>query len=434
MTHVVAIIGALDTKGAELLYLKEQIAKRDKTPILIDVSCKPHRHEVSETDLTCHRVAEAAGSTMTKVSTSARREAASVMAQGVSLIVQRLYRDDKLHGIIGLGGSVGTEIATTAMRALPLGVPKLCISTIQDTARYVGTKDVMMLYPVVDLAGGPNLNRVERKVLTNAANAIAGMVEGDAPSGEERPLIAASMIGITTPCVQAAKLILEARGYEVVVFHAIGAGGAALEEMVRSGSIVGVLDITTHELADELVGGVGNAGPKRLEAAGEIGIPQVLCPGGLELAMFHTLNSIPSKFRSRYFIRHSESYTLMRLTRNEITKLGQIMADKANKATAPTAVVIPLKGWSAYDQTNGPFCCDSTGKATGFRWHDPGTSEAFLAGLEKQIDMSKSNLEVLKIDANINDQKFVSAVAKTMLEMLKGKWKKGNIGRSKLNA
>jgi uncharacterized protein (UPF0261 family) len=371
---------------------------------------------------------------MTKVSTSARREAASVMAQGVSLIVQRLYRDDKLHGIIGLGGSVGTEIATTAMRALPLGVPKLCISTIQDTARYVGTKDVMMLYPVVDLAGGPNLNRVERKVLTNAANAIAGMVEGDAPSGEERPLIAASMIGITTPCVQAAKLILEARGYEVVVFHAIGAGGAALEEMVRSGSIVGVLDITTHELADELVGGVGNAGPKRLEAAGEIGIPQVLCPGGLELAMFHTLNSIPSKFRSRYFIRHSESYTLMRLTRNEITKLGQIMADKANKATAPTAVVIPLKGWSAYDQTNGPFCCDSTGKATGFRWHDPGTSEAFLAGLEKQIDMSKSNLEVLKIDANINDQKFVSAVAKTMLEMLKGKWKKGNIGRSKLNA
>ena len=188
------------------------------------------------------------------------------------------------------------------------------------------------------------------------------------------------------------------------------------------------MDITTHELADELVGGGGSAGPKRLEAAGEIGIPQVLCPGGLELAMFHTLDSIPSKFRSRHFIRHSESYTLMRLTRNEITKLGQIMADKANKATAPTTVVIPLKGWSAYDQTNGPFCCDITGKATGFRWHDPGTSEAFLAGLEKQIDMSKSNLEVLKIDANINDQKFVSVVAKTMLEMLKGKWKKGNIG------
>ena len=426
MIRVIAIIGALDTKGAELVYLKEQIAKRDKTPILIDVSCKPHRHEVSETDVTCHQVAETVGSTMTKVSTSARREAASVMAQGASLIVQRLYRDDKLHGIIGLGGSVGTEIATMAMRALPLGVPKLCISTIQDTAPYVGTKDVMMLYPVVDLAGGPNLNRVEKKVLTNAANAIAGMVEGDVPSGEERPLIAASMIGITTPCVQAAKLFLEARGY-VVVFHSNGAGGAALEEMVRGGSIVGVLDITTHELADELVGGVGSAGPKRLEAAEEIGIPQVLCPGGLELAMFHTLDSIPSKFRSRHFIRHSESYTLMRLTRSEITKLGQIMADKANKATAPTAVVVPLKGWSAYDQINGPFCCDSMGKMTEFRWHDPGTSEAFLASFEKQIDMSKSNLEVLKIDANINDQEFASAVAQTILEMLKGTWKKGNI-------
>jgi uncharacterized protein (UPF0261 family) len=177
MTRVIAIIGALDTKGAELVYLKEQISKRDKTSILIDVSCKPHRCETSETDVTCHQVASTVGSTMTKVSTSARREAASVMAQGASLIVQRLYRDDKLHGIIGLGGSVGTEIATTAMRALPLGVPKLCISTIQDTAAYVGTKDVMMLYPVVDLAGGPNLNRVEKKVLTNAANAIAGMVK-----------------------------------------------------------------------------------------------------------------------------------------------------------------------------------------------------------------------------------------------------------------
>jgi len=427
MTHVIAIIGALDTKGAELLYLKDTIAKRDKTPILIDVSCKPHRHETSETDVTCHQVAETVGSAMTKVSISARREAASVMAQGASLIVQRLYREDKLHGIVGLGGSVGTEIATAAMRALPLGVPKLCISTIQNTAPYVGTKDVMMLYSVVDLAGGPNLNRVERKVLTNAANAITGMVEGDVPSGEEKPLIAASMIGITAPCVQAAKLFLEARGYEVVVFHANGAGGVALEEMVRSGSTVGVLDITTHELADELVGGVGSAGPKRLEAAGERGIPQVLCPGGLELAMFHRLDSIPPKFRSRHFIRHSESYTLMRLTRSEITKLGQIMVDKANKATAPTAVVVPLKGWTAYDQINGPFCCDSMGKTTSFRWHDPGTSEAFLAGLEKQMDMSKSNLEVLKLDAHINDQEFSSVVVQTLLGMLEGRWKRGNI-------
>jgi uncharacterized protein (UPF0261 family) len=285
----------------------------------------------------------------------------------------------------------------------------------------------MMLYSVVDLAGGPNLNRVERKILTNAANAIAGMTEGDFPDREERPLVAASMVGVTTPCVQASKLILEAKGYDVVVFHANGAGGAALEEMVRSGSIVGVLDITTHELADELVGGVGSAGPKRLQAAGERGVPQVLCPGGLELAMFHALDSIPSKFRSRHFIRHSESYTLMRLTRNEITKLGQIMAAKANKATAPTAVVVPMKGWSSYDHTNGPFCCDSAGKTTRFRWHDPRTSEAFLAGLEKRIDMSRKNLKVLKIDANINDKEFANAVAQIMLEMMKRTWKKENI-------
>jgi uncharacterized protein (UPF0261 family) len=431
VTRMIAIIGALDTKGAELLYLKEQIAKREKTPILIDVSCKTHRYQVSETDVTCSQVAETAGSAMTRVSTSARREAASVMAQGASLIARRLYRKGRLHGVVGVGGSVGTEIVTAAMRALPLGVPKLCISTIQDTAPYVGTKDVMMLYSVVDLAGGPNLNRIERKVLTNAANAIAGMAEVDFPSVKERPLVAASMVGVTTPCVQASKLILEAEGYDVVVFHANGAGGAALEEMVRSGSIVGVLDITTHELADELVGGVGSAGPKRLEAAGERGVPQVLCPGGLELAMFHALGSIPSKFRSRHFIRHSESYTLMRLTRSEITKLGQIMADKANKAMAPTIVVVPLKGWSTYDQVNGPFCCDGKGKTTRFTWHDPKTSEAFLAGLEKRIDMSKSNLEVLKIDANINDQEFANVIARVMVEMLKGTWKKGCIESSK---
>jgi uncharacterized protein (UPF0261 family) len=434
MTSVIVIIGALDTKGAELLYLKEQIDKRGKTPILIDVSCKPHRYEMSEADVTCYQVAEAAGSTMTKVSVSARRDAASVMAQGASLIVEKLYRENRLHGIVGLGGSVGTEIATRAMRALPLGVPKLCISTIQNTAPYVGTKDVMMLYPVVDLAGGQYVNRVERKVLTNAANAITGMVEGEAPSGEDKPLVAASMIGVTTPCVQAAKLFLEARGYEVVVFHANGAGGVALEEMVRNGSIVGVLDITTHELADELVGGVGSAGPKRLEAAGEAGIPQVLCPGGLELAMFHTLDSIPSKFRRRHFFRHSESFTLMRLTRNEITKLGEIMANKVNNTTAPTAVVVPLKGWSAYDQVDGPFCCDSMGKTASFKWHDPGTSEAFLASLEKQMDISRSNLEVLKVDVHINDPEFASMVAQILLEMLDGKWKRGNIGSSRLSA
>jgi len=427
MTSVIAIIGTLDTKGAELLYLREQIDKRGKTPILIDVSCKPHRYEMSKADVTCYQVAEAAGSTMSKVSVSARRDAASVMAQGASLIVQKLYRDNKLHGIIGLGGSVGTEIATKAMRALPLGTPKLCISTMRNTAPYVGTKDVMMLYPVVDLAGGPNLNRVERKVLTNAANAITGMVEGEVPGGEDKPLVAASMIGITTPCVQAAKLILEARGYEVVVFHANGAGGLALEEVVRSGSVVGVLDATTHELADELVGGVGSAGPKRLEAAAEAGIPQVLCPGGLELAMFHTLDTIPSKFRRRHFFRHSESYTLTRLTRNEITRLGTIMADKVNKASAPIAVVLPIKGWSAYDHVDGPFCCNSSGETTSFKWHDPRTSDAFLAGLQKRLDTSRQNLEVLKVEAHINDPEFASVVAQILIEMLEGKWKNRNI-------
>jgi len=428
MTSVIVIIGALDTKGAELLYLKEQIDKRGKRPILIDVSCKTHRYEMSEADITCYQVAEAAGSTMNEVSVSARRDAASVMGQGASLIVERLYRENKLHGVVGLGGSVGTEITTKAMTALPLGVPKLCISTIQNTAPYVGTKDVMMLYPVVDLAGGQYVNRVERKVLTNAANAITGMVQGEVPSREDKPLVAASMIGITTPCVQAAKLFLEARGYEVVVFHANGAGGAALEQMVRTGSIVGVLDVTTHELADELIGGVGSAGPKRVEASGEAGIAQVLCPGGLELAMFHTLDSIPPKFRRRYFFRHSESFTLMRLTRNEIARLGEIMADKANKATGPTAIIVPLRGWSAYDQIDGPFCCDSKGKTTSLKWHDPETSEAFLAGLEKRIDVSRSNLEVLKVDAHINDQEFAGMVARILLEMLTGRWKRGVSG------
>jgi len=428
MTRIIVIIGALDTKGAELLYLRDQIAKRDKSPVLIDVSCKSHRYEMSKTDITSSEVAEVAGSSVAEVSILARRDAASVMARGASLIVEKLYREGRLHGIIGLGGSVGTEIATRAMRELPLGIPKLCISTIQNTAHYVRTKDIMMLYAVVDLAGGHCINRVERKVLTNAAKAIAGMAEGEVPSDQEKPLIAASMIGITTPCVQAAKLLLEARGYEVVVFHANGAGGVALEEMVRSGSIVGVLDVTTHELADELVGGVGSAGPGRLNAAAETGVPQVLCPGGLELAMFHTLDSIPSKFRRRHFIRHSESYTLMRLTRNEIAKLGQVMADKTVKARAPTTVIVPLKGWSAYDEIDGPYCCDIAGKRTNYKWHDSGTSKAFLAGFEKRIDISRSNPEVLKLDLHINDHEFASVVAQTLLAMLEERSKRENAG------
>jgi uncharacterized protein (UPF0261 family) len=291
------------------------------------------------------------------------------------------------------------------MRALPLGVPKLMVSTLASgqVRHYVGDKDVLMLNSVVDILG---INRISRMVLTNAAAAMAGMVVGRSvtPSHEDqdRPLVAATMFGVTTKCVERARQLLEAAGYEVLVFHANGSGGQAMESLISDGLIAGVLDITTTELADELVGGVLTAGPDRLTAAARRGVPQVVSVGALDMVNFHAPETVPDKFRPRRFYRHNPSVTLMRTTPAENTQLGEELARKVSAATGPTAVMLPLRGVSAIDATGQPF-------------DDPQARDALFAAIRANLN----DIELIELDHHINDPEFAEAAAEKLLVLMK---------------
>jgi uncharacterized protein (UPF0261 family) len=288
------------------------------------------------------------------------------------------------------------------MRALPVGVPKMMVSTLAsgDTSPYVDTKDIAMMYSVVDIAG---INSLSRQILTNAAGAIVGMINTEVPVADDKPLIAATMFGVTTPCVTKAREILEAAGYEVLVFHATGTGGRAMEDLVRGGFIVGVLDVTTTELADELVGGVLSAGPNRLEAAGNHGVPQVIAPGALDMVNFGPPDTVPEKFKNRKFYQHNPTITLMRTTVDENAALGKMMARKLSQAKGQTTVIIPKRGVSAIDAQGQPF--DS-----------PEARTAWIQNLKQNVT---DNVTVIEMDNNINDDAFATRLAETLLQHLK---------------
>src|SRR6185503_7629349 len=313
-------------------------------------------------DVSADQVAAAGGARRAALAAAGDRSAAmAAMRAGVLAVVTELHRTGRLDGILAIGGSGGASLAAPAMQALPVGVPKLIVSTMAagDTRPYVGESDIAMLYPVVDIAG---LNRLSRQVLGNAAAAMAGMVAANAgrgeaarAAGEERPLIGATMFGVTTPCVTAARERLEAMGYEVLVFHATGTGGRAMEGLVRSGFLAGVLDATTTELADELVGGVLSAGPDRLTAAGELGIPQVVSLGALDMVNFGPRETVPAQFRGRRLYEHNATVTLMRTSVDECRELGRVLASKLNAATGPLSVFISRGGVSMIDVPGGAF-------------------------------------------------------------------------------
>jgi uncharacterized protein (UPF0261 family) len=313
------------------------------------------------------------------------------------VIVRDLFAAGRLHGILGLGGSGGSSIATQAMRALPVGVPKLMVSTLAsgDTRPYVGAVDVTMMYSVVDIAG---INRISERILTNAANAIAAMARGYAdftPAPGAKPLITATMFGVTTPCVTAARARLEELGYEVLVFHATGAGGRSMEALIEAGFIAGVLDITTTELADELVGGILSAGPQRLEAAGAHGIAQVVSLGALDMVNFGPFETVPAEFRERNLYRHNATVTLMRTTPAECAELGRIIAAKLNQARGPVTLFIPLRGISMIATEGGPF-------------YDPAADRALIDSLRAGLDPW---IQVRELDMDINDPRFAVALA-----------------------
>ena len=392
----IVLLGTLDTKGAEYDFVRRRLVQQGCNVVVVDAGVMGQDHV--PVDIGPDEVARAADVDRTMLATRGDRgSAVAAMARGAVRVVTRLHAAGRLDAILALGGSGGASIAAPAMQALPIGVPKLIVSTMAagDTRPYVGGADIAMLYPVVDIAG---LNRVSKRILTNAADAIAGMAGGAGGVLEDeaaRPLLAATMFGATTPCVTAARERLETLGYEVLVFHATGTGGRSMEALVRSGAIAGVLDVTTTELADELVGGVMSAGPERLEAAGARGIPQVVSVGALDMVNFGAPDTVPERFRSRTTHAHNPTVTLLRTTPDENETLGRTIARKLNAARGPVAVFLPLGGVSALDVPGRPF-------------HDPRADRALFDAVTASLD---PRIELVRLPVDINDPSFGRAMA-----------------------
>ncbi len=401
-TKVVAIVGTLDTKGVEFAYLKSRIEAEGVATLVIDVGVLGE--PVFPPDVTADEVARAGGSHLAALrAQNDRGEAMAAMARGAAEIAARLHREGRIDGIVSMGGGGGTAVGTAAMRALPIGVPKLMLSTLAsgDVRPYVGVSDVTMMPSVVDVAG---INRLSSRVIANAAGAIAGMVGAEVPPvvAADRPLVAATMFGVTTPCVTRARQVLEDAGYEVLVFHATGTGGQMMESLIRAGFISAVLDITTTELADELAGGVLSAGPDRLEAAGEAGIPQVVSVGALDMVNFGPPETVPARYRDRTFHRHNPQVTLMRTTAEENAELGRLIAAKLGRAKGPTVLMLPRGGISLIDVPGKPF-------------HDPAADAALFDALTASLPAS---VELVEMDTDINDDAFAVRAAGLLIGRL----------------
>jgi uncharacterized protein (UPF0261 family) len=395
----IALIGTLDTKGDEILFLKQRLCALGVQVLVIDAGVLGS--PLFQPDVSREEIAARAGTRLDDlVLARDRGKAITAMERGLASWFRE--RRDTIAGVLAIGGSAGTSIATAGMRELPVGVPKLMVSTLAsgNTRPYVGTSDIAMLYPVADFTG---LNRLTRNILANAANALAGMCSLPAPTataGDQRPLLAATMFGVTTPCVNRVRDLLEAEGFELLVFHATGAGGQAMEQLIRDGFIRGVLDITTTELADELVGGVLSAGPHRLEAAGSLGIPQVISVGALDMVNFGPRDTVPEKFCGRIFYEHNPTVTLMRTTSAENARLGEVIAQKANAACGPVKIILPLRGVSAIDAAGQPF-------------YDPVATAALFEAIRRH-----ASVEVKEIDAHINDRQFAASAVAEFIGML----------------
>ncbi len=396
----VVLLGTLDTKGQEYAFLRERVEAHGVDVLVVDAGV--NEPVGIQPDVSRDEVASAVGASPAELAAVGDRGAAvTAMGAGAEAVVLELHAAGRLDGILALGGSGGSSIAARAMRALPVGVPKLLVSTVAsgDTRPYVGAVDVTMMYSVVDIAG---VNRVSARIMANAAGAIAGMVTAELPPLAERPLVAATMFGVTTPCVTTARERLEEHGYEVLVFHATGAGGQSMEALAKGGFLVGVLDATTTELADELVGGVLSAGPDRLEAAGALGLPQVVSLGALDMVNFGPRESVPDEFSDRNLYVHNPTVTLMRTTVGESAELGRTIGRKLSAATGPTAVFVPLGGISMIDVAGQPF-------------HDPEADAALVAGLQETLD---ERVELHERSENINDPAFAIAMADRLHELI----------------
>jgi uncharacterized protein (UPF0261 family) len=401
MSKTVMLLGTLDTKGREYAFVRDLIKARGLNTFVLDAGVlgEPTFTPDSPATLT----AEAGGSTLATLREKRDRGyALEIMGIGARKLALQFLAEGKFDGVITMGGSGNTSIGATAMQALPVGMPKLIVSTMAsgDVGVYVGVKDITMMYSVVDVSG---VNRVSRQIYANAAGAIAGMVEQEKPKAAEKPLIGATMFGVTTPCVDQIRARMDAAGYEMLVFHAVGSGGRAFEALISDGYFTGVTDVTTTEWCDELVGGVLSAGPERLDAAAAKGTPQVVSVGALDMVNFGPKETVPEQFKDRLLYVHNPQVTLMRTTPEECAQLGKIIADKLNKTTGPTALFIPLKGVSAIDVEGMPF-------------YDPAADKALFDALRKNLDRSK--VDLVELDMPINDPAFANAMVDRLISML----------------
>ncbi len=397
----VFLLATLDTKGREAAFVRDLLTSWDVPVTLVDVGAMGMPAVAA--DIPRERIFELAGVTLADVQRQADRGGAvTSAAAGAERLVRDAHQRGDLSGVLSLGGSAGTTIGTAAMRALPLGVPKVALSTLASgmVRQYVRDKDIVMLNSIVDILG---INRVSREVLSQAARTMAGLIRypGPAPSSTDKPLVAATMFGVTTPCVERARQTLEDAGYEVLVFHATGNGGQAMESLIADGLIAGVLDLTTTELADEHVGGFLSAGPNRLTAASEAGIPQVVATGAIDMVNFYAPETIPEKFKGRRFYHHNANVTLMRTTPEECAAIGRDIAGKLSQAKGPVSVLLPKRGVSAIDRTGQPF-------------DDPIARRA----LHDAIRSGLPGRDVQELDLHINDEAFADAATAKLIKLM----------------
>ena len=417
MTPTVVLVGSLDTKGREYAFVKACLGASGVTPLVIDFGVlgePPFRPDFTADDVARAGGANLKGLRFAREGTDTRAVALATMERGVSAILSKLRADGRCDAVLGMAGSGGSSVISGAMRCLPIGVPKLLVSTMAsgNVAGYVGTRDVSIMYSVTDIAG---LNRVSRRILSNAAAAVAGMARGVPFASQltDRPLIAITMFGITTPGVLRLVERLEETGFETIVFHATGSGGRAMEEMIDEDLIDGVIDYTTSELVDELLGGIFPAGPHRLEAAGHKGIPQVVVPGALEVLNFGPRATLPEKYDKpeRKCIVHNPNVCAVRTNKEESAELGRIFAEKVSMAKGRAAVMLPLKGLDKYEQPpDGP-------------WIDADADRALFSAIKSKL---RPGIPVTELPYNINDPEFADATFNMFMQL----WEKARLNKT----
>lgn len=404
MSASILMLGCFDTKGEEYAFLREQIHRLGYEVLAVNFGVFGST-ELFPVDIEADQLAKAAGADLVAMRTERDRgNAMKAMAQGAAIVTKQVFQEGKVGGIIGMGGSGGSSVITAAMRALPIGVPKVCVSTVAgaDTSTYIGTKDITLIPSITDVAG---INRISRVILTRAAGAICGMSSVEMiPSNEDKPIIVASMFGNTTECVDACRSQLIELGFEVLVFHATGTGGKTMESLIDEGLVDACLDITTTECADTLCGGVFDAGEDRLTAPGRQGIPHLIVPGCIDMVNFGPLRTVPQHYRDghRQFYEWNQAVTLMRTNKAENKQLGEAFACKANRARGPVAFLLPKRGVSILSGEGQPF-------------HDPTADQAMFDAIKENV---AEGIAVEELDLNINNPLFAQAAVQAMRKLM----------------